>query len=237
MRGSTHVLVGLASPLWVVLPGASLTSCGVAMAVAAGASLGPDLDHPRSTASTRLPRAVHVLVHRLSKKAKISTATGKDAQDIGWALKNRRDPYHRGVTHTAVAAAVFGVLVWAVCLVPFAPAAVAGGMAWLSCAVMRGRGRFTAPLAAGAVTAMALAGAPSPFLMGACAAAGWMSSVVADGCTVQGVPMLWPFPVHGKRWWMVKLCGSSVESGSPRELVAAVVIVAAMLVPLVQVYS
>ncbi len=102
MMGRTHAASGAA--VWltgcaVVDVGAATTLIGALLATMA--ALGPDIDHPNSTATRSLGQLPHRLVKRLAIKVYAATRTSQD------------DPVtdgHRGLTHTLVCAVVVGVL-------------------------------------------------------------------------------------------------------------------------------
>jgi len=78
-------------------------------------------------------------------------------------------------------------------------------------------------------TALAAAVSAAPFYLFAGAPvgwaffAGWLSHLLADACTRMGVPLLWPLPVRGRRWHMVRL--GRLRSGAASDWVVAAVAV------------
>lgn len=232
MRGSTHAAIGLVSPLWVSMHSQDLMSCAVMSLVAAGASLGPDIDTPRSTVSKALPKKVHQMAHTLSRSARLKTSTGKDNQAAAWKMKNGHDPEHRMLTHTAVSAVAVGAASWVAASVPFGTAAMCALAAYTVGRIMKKRALSMLLLGAG--LAFGLLASVDPMLVGVAAALGWLSHIIADGCTKAGVPLMWPAQINGKSWWKVRFLGSHLESGSPRELVVGSGIIVLLAVPLLQ---
>lgn len=229
MKGSVHAAIGASAPIGLVVTQYANPIQGFAMAaVAAGFSLLPDIDHPRSCASKALGSPVHRIVHRMCKSVVDGTATGRDRSQVAWKISVQQDPYHRTLTHTLAASISVGLVVYAA--------------AWIGLVVMAAIASFGVFLLwplyrktiglvvlAAALTAVATVMLLSPWLLALAAFAGYFSHVIADGCTKAGVPLLWPMEMgkpaetksrdarQGARWWRIHLMGKLIESGSERE--------------------
>lgn len=217
MKGSVHAAIGASAPIGLVVTQHVNVMQGFTMAaVAAGFSLLPDLDHPRACASKALGVPVHRAVHSLCKIAASGTATGRDRAQIAWKKSRGQDPYHRSLTHTLLISILVGVAVYAAAWMgPVAIGAIAAFGVFLLWPLYR---KKIGPLVlAVAATAVAAAILLNPWLLALAAFAGYLSHVIADGCTKGGVPLLWPMEIKGKRWWRIRLVGTLVESGSERE--------------------
>lgn len=235
MNGRSHLVIGAASPLCAASGGASLQQCLVLSIIAAGFSLGPDIDHPDATATKALGQPVHQAAHKLSALARRVVATSSDDQAAAWCASRGRDPYHRGLTHTGIMAVVVGAVATAVALLPWGAGALAGLSLVLATRVWPGKRRIQrlAVITVGIV--LALITPMSPVLAGFAAGAGWLSHIIADGCTTMGVPLLWPLVIRGKQWYRVRLLGSLLPSGSPHEWLAVGALTALLALPLISV--
>jgi membrane-bound metal-dependent hydrolase YbcI (DUF457 family) len=106
MKGTVHLMVGAASMMGAA-PHVSPPELVLASAVSAASALLPDLDHPRSRASTLLGRRAHLLAHWAAGIAYRSTCTQADRREA--SRESWKDPLHRGVTHTLFFALVLGI--------------------------------------------------------------------------------------------------------------------------------
>jgi membrane-bound metal-dependent hydrolase YbcI (DUF457 family) len=84
--------------------------------------------------------------------------------------------------------------------------------------------------------ALMLAAPVPPVMAGAAAGLGWLSHVLADGCTKDGVPLLWPVTVAGKKWWRFRLLGTRLESCTPQEWWVAVPLCIALSLPVLNLF-
>jgi membrane-bound metal-dependent hydrolase YbcI (DUF457 family) len=193
MNGGTHVAIG-AGAGWLTLWG--LHSAGVPLKpevlvgggiVAAVGAVIPDIDHPRSTVSRRVPRRLVReglrFVVPLSAVVAVSAALGREefsdevltsgapllrlaamlilpaAILVAVSLLVSRTLGHRGATHSLVFAAGAGLLVAALCA------------------------RFDVSAWFGVLFGV-----------------GWLSHLAADAMTRKGLPqLLWPVPAGSKR--------------------------------------
>lgn len=217
MKGTVHAAIGASAPVGLVVTQHVTILQGFTMAaVSAGFALLPDLDHPSAYASKALGSPVHKAVHSLCKLVMNASATGRDRSYIRYQQANRRDPYHRTLTHTLVASVALGILAYGLAYTfPFGAGAVAAfGVLLLWPLYRKTIGMVALGAAASAVGAVMLL---NPWLVGVAVTGGYLSHVVADGCTVAGVPALWPLKIKGKRWWNIRLLEGMVSSGSFEE--------------------
>jgi len=217
VRGTVHAAIGASAPIGlVVTQNASILQGAVMGAISAGFSLMPDLDHPKACATQALGKPVHKVVHRLCKTVVDATSVGRDRSYIRWKLINKRDPYHRTLTHTLLASVVMGILVYVASLLsPVAMGAVAAfGVFMLWPLYRKSLGLVALGAAVCAVGAVLYL---NPWLIALAVTGGYVSHVVADGCTAGGVPAFWPLRIQGKRWWNIRLLGGIVASGSAAE--------------------
>lgn len=127
MNGRAHMIAGAAStiPVSVLMHQVhplpempTLTNAVIAAAMGAGASVLPDLDHPRASLARKYlgPYASHLVRAASALARRVSTTT--DRQSFAHAERIGHDPDHRGLTHTLAAATVAGLLA-AVLSIPF----------------------------------------------------------------------------------------------------------------------
>ncbi len=217
MRGTVHAAIGASAPVGLVATQHVSILQGFTMAaVSAGFALLPDLDHPKATASKALGAPVHKVVHGLCRVVVQASATRRDRSAISYQQVQKKDPYHRTLTHTLVASLAVGVLAYVLAYgFPMGAGAVAAlGVLMLWPLYRKTVGLVVLSAAAAAVGATVLL---SPWLLGIAVTGGCASHVVADGCTSAGVPALWPLKIKGKRWWRIRLLDSAVKSGSFHE--------------------
>ena len=217
MRGNVHAAIGASAPVALVVTGHVDPLQGAVMsAISAGFALLPDIDHPNACATKALGPVVHRLVHTLCKVAVKSTATGRDRSGIAWKEARKRDPYHRSLTHTLVVSAAMGAAAFLSVLAGAVPTGfvAAFGVFLLWPLWDKSVGLVVLGAAGAAVGSVLLL---NPWLMALAVGGGYLSHVVADGCTAAGVPALWPLAVKGRRWWSLRLLGHTVRSGSPEE--------------------
>jgi membrane-bound metal-dependent hydrolase YbcI (DUF457 family) len=197
----------------------------VMAAVSAGFALLPDLDHPKATATKALGMPVHLLVHGLCKAAVGATATGRDRGYIAWQRMQKRDPYHRTLTHTLVAAALVGCVGFLSVLAGAVSTGLVASFGVFLLWPLR-KGAIGPVVLAAAATAVGAVFLLDPWLMALAVGGGYVSHIAADACTAAGVPALWPLTVRTggvkgfpgkKRWWNVRLLGGLVASGSREE--------------------
>lgn len=242
MMGLTHRATGLAAGSCVAagLRSVVVPDASVPLAVIAGvagcllltllcgrAALWPDLDHSRSTATLEygfLSGWVHEFVEACSIACWEMTATEADRH--AGSFRN-----HRGLTHFAITALVFGVTcgVGTWLLTTRAPALWLGLTVGLVVSVAvrwcyvtfeggRRRGRRTRAEALGLMvfvgtTAFVISQAPrsaidlalvGPFLgagVGVAVATGMLAHDVGDAATLAGDPFWWPLKIQGRRYY------------------------------------
>lgn len=194
-------------------------------AVSAGWALVPDVDHPGSTVSRTLGPASRLLswvVAGVARKAR--------ALSCRHCARRPARGGHRGLTHTAVGAALAGMVVAVVCLAwgRTVGIGVVGFSVWLvshtalSAAVraeigdlllpgrFRRMGRWAhrfaatvgALMAAAAATAVLVQGTPggSWWWLGLAVAWGCFAHACGDAMTLTAVPLAWPLRIRGCRW-------------------------------------
>lgn len=223
MKGTVHAAIGVSVPAGAVLTGSvSIIQGAVMAAVSAGFSLLPDIDSPQSMASQALGGLSHRAVHATSRRALVSTSTGRDVGHANWKRINRQDPVHRTLTHTLAATLLVTALVYVADLYRLGGLVTGLGL-FLLWPVYRKkakvpRGIAMVVCAAAAISFTLVANLyMTPWLLALAAGLGYLSHVVADGCTTSGVPALWPVKFKGKRWWNFRLLGNRVKSGQKEE--------------------
>ncbi|MCP2261540.1 LexA-binding, inner membrane-associated putative hydrolase [Streptoalloteichus tenebrarius] len=213
--GPTHAISGLAA--WAgVTALASGHAIGeltpqawvVGAALASGAALLPDIDHPSSTVARTFgpfSQAVSGVINTVSGWTYRATKTRKDP---------KRDGGHRGLTHTVLFALVAGLVTTAivqagnryalpVLMFVFCGLAVRGLMnEWSpkrdAVAIAVASGVLTLACLRWVVEAPENAAAAGIAVMIGCVA-----HYLGDAITEQGCPMLWPIPIKGKTWFPV----------------------------------
>lgn len=228
MNGRAHVVIGLAAPSFLVTAGADLAQLAVLGILSAGASLGPDLDHPNATATKALGQPVHKVVHSLSKTVRWATSTRNDRTAARQWEGLGRDADHRALTHTGVSALVIGAGAFAMALVPFGETLMAGLAGWMAGHLL---GRKTAPVVALGSAALAFVVGVPAWMAAMAMFTGWLSHILADACTMSGVPLLWPMRRGGKRWKHIRFMGKMLRSGGGGEWVVTVAAVAVLVLP------
>lgn len=212
-----HAAIGASAPVGLVLTQHVTVLQGATMAaVSAGFALMPDLDHPKSCATKALGKPVHKLVHWMCATAVKGTSLGRDRSYAAYLKALNRDPCHRTLTHTLAVSLAMGVVAYGVTLT----SAIGGAaLAALGVFTLWPLYRKTVGLVMLAAAAAAVGSALwlNPWLMALAVTGGYVSHVVADGCTMAGVPALWPMRIQGKRWWNIRLLGGKISSGSAAE--------------------
>jgi membrane-bound metal-dependent hydrolase YbcI (DUF457 family) len=212
-----HAAIGASAPVGlVVTQHASILQGFTMAAVSAGFALLPDLDHPQATASKALGPPAHHVVHGLCRAVVQVSATRDDRSTISYRQIQKHDPYHRTLTHTLAASLAVGALAYLLArTLPMGAGAVAAfGVLMLWPLYRKTVGLVVLGAAAAAAGATLLL---NPWLLSIAVTGGYVSHVVADGCTSLGVPALWPLKIKGKRWWNIRLLDSAVKSGSFQE--------------------
>jgi membrane-bound metal-dependent hydrolase YbcI (DUF457 family) len=228
MLGKSHALSGAVG--WVagcaVLAELGAAPSGVVIGVGAAVSTGmallPDLDHPGSTVARTLGPATQLAARLV---ARIASATRRSSCKH---CANRSNGGHRGLTHTAVGAAAFGLLVAGLGLVlgEWFALLVVGFAVWLGAhaalsstwrarigdAILPGRFRsrgrhafrFTAGVGALLVAVLftsSVAGTVSTWWwIGIAVFWGCFAHILGDALTFSAVPLWWPLEVRGCRW-------------------------------------
>jgi len=197
--GRTHALTGWCGGLVAApLVGVSDTASALVFAVATtGAALLPDLDHVNARA-TRLLGPITWCVSKtlrgLSRLAYNTTATSVDSR--------RNDP-HRTLTHTFLFSLALGGVVAAVtAMTGIVGALVTAGLLLLL--AVDSLGPWMLAAAVPGVIGMLLdpdALAQLPAGLGVAVALGCVVHILGDWVTEAPVPMLWPVPIVGRRWF------------------------------------
>lgn len=241
MNGKVHVIIGMAAPTSAALWGSSLLDCLVLSSISAGLSLGPDIDHPNATATKVLGNRVHQNMRRLSKYTRNTLSTGRDKQSDAWRAEQGWDPEHRALTHTGIMAASVGTAVFLLSLLLTSFPTILALASTAVCSrlvprikVGRGRSPIVRYVLIIGVVVLALSNPVSPALAGFAAGVGWLSHIIADGCTKDGVPLLWPLAINGKKWWHLRILRGALTSGSRHEWWAAGVLAMIFALPVTQ---
>lgn len=217
MLGVTHALSGAALGLavagfvpQVIGPEPDAGSVLTFAAVCGGAALLPDLDHPSSIASRRFVVASWVASHVVRPLSALIYDLTKGPRDTGRGS-------HRGITHTIAGAALLGMAVNLASARWGTPVLVGTLFVCLALAI-KGLDALV-PGPPSLVIAAGLTFAVEEYVPGGTAGtAGWLGFAVAlgmvvhsvgDAVTESGAPLLWPWPIGGRRWYPV---------GSPRPL-------------------
>jgi membrane-bound metal-dependent hydrolase YbcI (DUF457 family) len=217
VKGSVHAAIGATAPAALVVTQHISPMQGAVMAaISAGFSLLPDIDSPRATASTALGPVVHRFIHRLCKKAVDSTALGRDRSYIRFKVIKGHDPYHRTLTHTLAVAVILGLSVYGLALLGILSTALVA-MSGVLLLWPLYRKTIGLVILGSALTGVGAALYLDPWLLAVAATGGYVSHIVADGCTMAGVPALWPLKIKGKRWWRFEILGRLIASGSRQE--------------------
>lgn len=202
--GRTHAASGAVA--WLAAAGVAasvghpmhVTTVVFGAVATAGAALLPDLDHPCSTvARTAGPvsQAVCRGIARGCAWVHAATRTTKDRPDLDG---------HRTLSHTAVAAVVFGLLATSVGLFGArAGSVVVATLVTLGLrGVVRRRRHRLVPLAGGLLTG--LAGwflLLSTWWLGIAVTLGCLTHCLGDAMTNSGCPIVWPVKIRGQRWY------------------------------------
>ena len=233
MNGRTHVLIGGSLvPIITFGTGMPLSECAVLAVVSAGFSLGPDIDHPESTVSRSLGKSTHLVFHAMSTAARTVLSSRYDRVRFEAAKFRGIDPSHRSLTHTLVFTAAMGGFAYLMAHHRISLAILAA-LSVLVCRRLVAR-RWQQGFLLGGGLAMVAASLSMPITaehIALAAMGGWLSHVIADACTTGGVPLLWPLKYKGRYWWRLRILGGWLESGEPKEYVAAIGVVAAMTIP------
>jgi membrane-bound metal-dependent hydrolase YbcI (DUF457 family) len=179
-------------------------------AVCAGAALLPDLDHPGSVATRRFAVASWLASHAIRPLSGLLYDLTRGRRDTGKGT-------HRGITHTAVGAAVLGLAINVASAKWGVPVLVGTLFVCLALAI-KGLDALV-PGPPSLVIAAGLTYGVEEFVPGGTAGtAGWLGTAVTigmlvhsagDAITESGAPLLWPLPIRHRRWYPV---------GSPRPM-------------------
>jgi membrane-bound metal-dependent hydrolase YbcI (DUF457 family) len=231
MLGKSHALSGGVG--WLV-GCAGLTALGAApepatvlfgAAVSTGFALLPDVDHPQSTVAHSLGWLTRGIATGVSRSA----GALRTASCLHCSTRPDRGG-HRAITHTAVGAAVAGLVAANLCLWVGRTAAlwVIGFAVWLAVHAAlssrtrarigdmilpgrfrrlgKGAHRFAAMAGAVIVAGLAAAAAndtlPAAGLwwIGVAVGWGWLAHILGDACTMSKTPLFWPIRINGCRW-------------------------------------
>jgi membrane-bound metal-dependent hydrolase YbcI (DUF457 family) len=222
MMGRTHAAIGAATPLSLLLTGGATAQEVAVMAVVSAAfSLLPDLDHQDSIASRALGGWSHQVAQSASKLALRLASTTRDVRTRRHRAMRGISPTHRTFTHTLLASFLLTsfVLLGAASSQIFVGVLSGAGvlllrpvlrLPWLLTGVL------SVTLGVGAYLWF------PPVLLVLAAGGGYVGSILADGCTKQGVPLFWPMKINDKRWWDIVLLRRPVVVGGGREASVAV---------------
>lgn len=205
MMGSTHAVSGLAAGLALapVVGLDTLTDAALFATVVAGYALLPDLDCHGATASRLLGPVTGLGSRALSWcSVRLYQATRGPAEE-----GSRSHGGHRHATHCLAFVLLAGGAAAGTSLI--SPWVVAGWLAFGVLAAAAALGAWILP-AAGITAAVALladGGDPLAVLAGMqgwcglAVAAGTVTHLIGDGCTVSGVPFFAPFlSIRGETW-------------------------------------
>jgi membrane-bound metal-dependent hydrolase YbcI (DUF457 family) len=181
MRGREHISIGAGSTALVLtvaqMNGAAVdpASMGLAIAVAAAGSLGPDLDHPGSLASLTIP--LSLVGYSLVFLATPWIARQHPAL-VGLDLSGLGQGWHVAAWTALIAGVVLFIL------------------SWVLGAAFGHRGpvhSLAFGAAASAVVLIILAVYDAPLWMAAAFAWGWIAHLIADSTTTHGLQhVFWP---------------------------------------------
>ena len=195
--------------------------------ITAGAALGPDIDSHSSTVVNSFGifgRVTHSIVNAISVSVYNLTRTKYDS---------KRENGHRTLFHTGVMAVLMGLLVfftgsisansgmsigekeltWGqistlIVFFIFFHLSLAGLFEKYFKKQKRKFGAYGMMLISAGVTLIIAAALPEHSnynWLGVAVAAGWFLHLLGDLITKMGVPLLWPIPIRGHRWWDVTL--------------------------------
>jgi membrane-bound metal-dependent hydrolase YbcI (DUF457 family) len=183
-------------------------SWAVGAVLATGAALLPDLDHPSSTATRRFSVFSWLACHAVRPLSAVVFDLTRGRRDHGKGT-------HRGLTHTAVAAALLGLAINLASATWGTPVLLGTLFVCLALAI-KGLDALV-PGPPSLVIAAGLTWGVQEWVPGGTAGtAGWLGTAVTlgmlvhavgDAITESGAPLLWPLPIRGRTWYPV---------GSPR---------------------
>jgi membrane-bound metal-dependent hydrolase YbcI (DUF457 family) len=185
--------------------------------VSAAFSLLPDLDHQDSIASRALGGWSHQVAQSASKLALRLASTTRDVRTRRHRAMRGISPTHRTFTHTLLASFLLTsfVLLGAASSQIFVGVLSGAGvlllrpvlrLPWLLTGVL------SVTLGVGAYLWF------PPVLLVLAAGGGYVGSILADGCTKQGVPLFWPMTPGGGGWRARGECGCRGGGGDERHL-------------------
>ena len=197
-----------------------------------GASLLPDLDHARSTATQALGDPVHRGVRWIARRVREESCHPCDRDYVEWRCGKQKgwDPDHRGFTHTVIAGAAFALLAGLLSELGVVFNSILVGLcAGLALrAFTRGVGVIVGVILSCSVVFVLPV---TPTWASIAVFVGWMSHLLADGFTKDGVPLAWPLTWRGRRWRNYRLMGRVLESGSRAEWWVAGALVSLLSIP------
>ncbi|HEY8372612.1 MAG TPA: metal-dependent hydrolase [Pseudonocardiaceae bacterium] len=213
--GATHAISGLAA--WAGITAlATDHAIGqlsgqawvVGAALASGAALLPDIDHPSSTVARTFgpfSQGMSKALNGLSSWAYRTTKTRKDPN---------RDGGHRGLTHTLLFALAAGVITTAV--VQNGPPWTLPVLMFFFCGLaVRGlmnnwkpkQDALAITITSAVLTALCsrwvLSAPENAAAAGLAVIIGCVAHYIGDAVTERGCPMLWPIPIRGRTWYPV----------------------------------
>lgn len=205
MKGTSHAasgaLAGVTTAPWV----SDLPAVQVGYAVAtAGAALLPDLDAPKSAASTLVP-AVTPALHRLlaGASARLYRATA-GPRDEPWTGR------HRHMTHTAAFALVAGGITTVGSLAsPWVALGIYALVVLLAANRLGDWALLVGLAGGGALADQQLLGDPTAVAgpLGLAVAVGCLTHDLGDACTPMGCPIAWPLLIAGETFYELRLLG------------------------------
>lgn len=240
MMGPTHALMGLGAGLGVGLVlNLSTPLLFIGCLVTAGAALGPDADHTKSTfryCFGWIGRGITELVDSFSTVVYQTTKTSKDPN---------REGGHRTLTHTPIFQIVFGLFVWLTLAYELTHYIVVFMMVVLAMRALFSKGLrsfipfYVSKLSPGQfrrgvlsisrLSAIGL-GLIIPALqmmhylpmfeewqLALLVTIGGLVHIFGDWFTNSGVPLMWPIPINNQMWKRYR-CPANFETGKDFEM-------------------
>ena len=226
--GRQHCLTGVIAGCGVAacVPWAPLGWRVLAVAVTAGASLLPDLDHPGATAARSLGWITRWVAKGVGVVSLIAYHATREPGDPA-----ERESGHRLLTHTIPGAVLVSLAAVSLCLLhPVAGASLCALLAGLLALGMKVTGGAFAGVAGWVAWWLLEHQSGWWWLIPVGVLVGCVTHILGDTVTAYGTPLLWPLVSQGMRWRAVTTpatfrAGDAVESF----LVAPLLTVAAVI--------
>lgn len=208
MMGNNHALSALPVGL-AVAPLIGLDDLGEAAPFAvltAGYALVPDLDSPKSSASSLLSGFTETLSHTVRYASGAVYEHTKGSRDENWNGK------HRHLTHTLLFALVLGGISGVLCAISAWAILPIFLFGLLLAADRLGDWVGWIGLATGLALVPQILLAPDHvgWQVGIAVALGCITHDLGDALTLGGCPLialLWPWEIHGETWYEIRLLG------------------------------